>query len=265
MRYIYYGLPEDELYHHGIKDQKWGIRRFQNPDGSLTEEGRRRYGRMKSLANDAAVKAKAAVKRVASDYHERTQKKREAKAAEKAEKVANAVDMQNRLNDAEYKRREYLKKKNPKYLTNDELKELNYRKELEDKFEKNYQNAGKTVAKQFGEALFNEVAKPAAVAIGKAVVLDAFSKEDKFESIATEELRRAFGYNTQKKNGKDKNNNQGKNNGGNNNQGGGSGGGSGGKSGGGSGGSSKQQKQKQKGQSAWQKFMSPTPDNRLAK
>ena len=32
------------LAHFGILGQKWGIRRFQNPDGSLTEEGRRRYG-----------------------------------------------------------------------------------------------------------------------------------------------------------------------------------------------------------------------------
>lgn len=30
--------------HHGIKGQKWDNRRFQNPDGSLTEEGRKRYG-----------------------------------------------------------------------------------------------------------------------------------------------------------------------------------------------------------------------------
>lgn len=33
----------NELYHHGIKGQKWGIRRFQNPDGSLTAAGRKRY------------------------------------------------------------------------------------------------------------------------------------------------------------------------------------------------------------------------------
>ncbi len=33
----------DELYHHGILGMRHGIRRFQNPDGSLTEEGRRRY------------------------------------------------------------------------------------------------------------------------------------------------------------------------------------------------------------------------------
>ena len=34
---------ENSLEHHGIKGQKWGVRRFQNPDGSLTEEGKKRY------------------------------------------------------------------------------------------------------------------------------------------------------------------------------------------------------------------------------
>lgn len=34
----------DELYHHGIKGMRWGVRRFQNPDGSLTKAGMRRYG-----------------------------------------------------------------------------------------------------------------------------------------------------------------------------------------------------------------------------
>ena len=39
MTYYY----ESELYHHGIKGQKWGIRRYQNEDGTLTELGKKRY------------------------------------------------------------------------------------------------------------------------------------------------------------------------------------------------------------------------------
>ena len=37
--YVY----SDELYHHGIKGQKWGVRRYQNKDGSYTTEGKIRY------------------------------------------------------------------------------------------------------------------------------------------------------------------------------------------------------------------------------
>lgn len=35
---------DDHLAHFGIKGQKWGVRRFENDDGTLTEEGRERYG-----------------------------------------------------------------------------------------------------------------------------------------------------------------------------------------------------------------------------
>jgi len=35
-------ISEDELYHHGIKGQKWGVRRYQNKDGSLTPAGKKR-------------------------------------------------------------------------------------------------------------------------------------------------------------------------------------------------------------------------------
>lgn len=35
-------INEDELYHYGTKGMRWGIRRYQNPDGSLTPAGRKR-------------------------------------------------------------------------------------------------------------------------------------------------------------------------------------------------------------------------------
>lgn len=37
-------MYENELYHHGILGQKWGVRRYQNDDGSLTNAGKKRYG-----------------------------------------------------------------------------------------------------------------------------------------------------------------------------------------------------------------------------
>lgn len=43
MNITYCITPVGELYHHGIKGQRWGVRRFQKKDGSLTPAGKKRY------------------------------------------------------------------------------------------------------------------------------------------------------------------------------------------------------------------------------
>lgn len=51
--YMVAGLPYSaELYHHGIKGQKWGLRRFQQENGTLTSAGRERYA--DAIAKSAA-------------------------------------------------------------------------------------------------------------------------------------------------------------------------------------------------------------------
>ena len=58
MNWYEYYKQQDYLEHHGILGQKWGIRRFQNKDGSLTSQGKKRYDTGKAELSEDAKKLK---------------------------------------------------------------------------------------------------------------------------------------------------------------------------------------------------------------
>lgn len=79
-----------ELWHHGIMGMKWGIRRYQNPDGSLTTAGKIRYGNKNRL--EASVNKKAA--KLQRKYNDLTGKsiRQNTAAKDKTEEEARKKD-----------------------------------------------------------------------------------------------------------------------------------------------------------------------------
>lgn len=39
-------MSSNELYHHGVKGMRWGVRRYQNKDGTLTKAGRKKMAKL---------------------------------------------------------------------------------------------------------------------------------------------------------------------------------------------------------------------------
>lgn len=72
---------DDELYHWGIKGQKWGDRRFQNEDGSWTPEGRERYGKGGDRIKIERAKATYNTQKYKADLKSKAQKEKDVRSA----------------------------------------------------------------------------------------------------------------------------------------------------------------------------------------
>lgn len=79
------------LYHHGIRNQKWGIRRFQNRDGSYTEIGKKRRRTSKlqkdSLANKSNDELRKEIERAKLEGEYKKYVSKERSKREKGESV----------------------------------------------------------------------------------------------------------------------------------------------------------------------------------
>lgn len=162
----------DELYHHGIRGMKWGIRRYQNKDGSLTVKGKKRYEaelkkvreEEKVLKNRQATRAKI----------EKLEARKKAAAAEKAELDEMDGKSKKRKLFGRKQKDEESTKKSIKDMSDIELYEAINRARMEDTYRQlRPEQVEKT--KPF-KKLMNDIVTPAATNAGKKLLEDALKQ-----------------------------------------------------------------------------------------
>lgn len=82
---------DDYIEHHGIKNQKWGVRRYQNPDGSLTELGKRHRNAAEEALTEKVRNSGANAMDMWYQYRSEKKRNKAAKVALRRRKLRDAV------------------------------------------------------------------------------------------------------------------------------------------------------------------------------
>ena len=174
---------DNELYHFGIKGQRWGVRRYQNPDGSLTALGKKKYGTKSNFEKVQAAKKAASGSKIKAQLdrekaNARTQAEIEKYRKKAAKKLGKGEDSEDKNDDSGGEKNE--KKKTEKQMSNEELRTATERINLERNYaeaQKNYIMTNQQLAqlqpqkiskgKEFAKKIWKDAVEPAVVNAGK--------------------------------------------------------------------------------------------------
>lgn len=166
-------VSEEELYHWGIKGMKWGVRRYQNADGSLTSAGRKRYTNPDGSLNEKGKKKFGDSVKTDESYGTENKTSSGETASKRVSEMSDA-DLQNRVNrlrneDAYRDLSKKLGYDAPKTELDIKIAEMEKQKkylELQRDI-KNLTPKNESKAKQLVDKLMNKVIEPAVTEAGK--------------------------------------------------------------------------------------------------